>query len=125
MQDHISDIEARLRVLNLIVDPLLVILNDVVGHEFGQLLLSVHVAALFLTFLERGWHDLLTHLILSLGRCVWQWSVIGSSVHLHPLDNLVTCLLKDLSRLGLCLDFLDDASVFTPRHRLASVLIGT
>jgi hypothetical protein len=125
MQNHIGEVETRLRVLDLVVEPLAFVLLNVVSHELSQLLMPVQVATLFLLFGESRWNYFFAHLVLSLLWCTWQWSEVGSSSRLRVLDYLGLCLLEQLLCLVLRVDFLEGSCVCAPWHWLALISIGS
>ena len=82
VQDHVCDIEAGLRVLDLVVDPVRVVFLYIRGHQLSEPLLSVQISSLFLSLMQWRRNHLLAHLVLGLWGCLWQRSKVGASSHL-------------------------------------------
>ena len=123
VENHVSYVKARLSVLDLIIDPERVVLDDIIGHELSQLLLPVHIATFFFAFLKRWRNDLLTHLILLRLRCIRKWSEVSTSSHAHPFCDLFAGFNEYFLGLRFSLNLLDDTGAFAPWHGLTFVLV--
>lgn len=119
VQDHVRKVKPRLRVLELVVNPLLFVFLNIFSHQLSKFRMPLHVATLLLASRQQWRNDIVALLVLRLGRHGRQRGEVGACARFFSLENLFLCLLQDLARLVLRGQMLESSGRVTPWHRFA------
>ena len=123
LQNHVSNVEAHLRVLGLVVEPFVLTLVHLLGQQVAQSLLTLELVALLFAFLLSS-KRLRWHVAVSRN---WWWrrrrSILGARSSLVPISEAVHGALHDRVHLTARQRLVGHARLLAPRVRQSAHLI--